>query len=77
MASTALMDDRAMSHGRQPSSRPDGRSLLFLAPVAAGAEARKALDFGSLFRERDPETLIASLDDETEEKEAKATGLNR
>jgi hypothetical protein len=46
--------------------------FLLLAPVAARAEASKTLDFGTLFRERDSEALIASLGDEAQEKEARS-----
>jgi hypothetical protein len=46
-------------------------SLLLLAPAAALGQNNGTLDFGSLLRERDPETLISSLKDEAQEKIAR------
>ncbi|MBW8879117.1 MAG: M48 family metalloprotease [Acidobacteria bacterium] len=46
-------------------------SLLFLAPAAVLGQASGALDLVSLLRERDPETLISSLKDEAQEKDAR------
>src|SRR5436305_15301505 len=46
-------------------------SLLFLAPAAVLGQASGALDLGSLLHERDPETLISSLKDKAQEKDAR------
>jgi hypothetical protein len=46
-------------------------SLLLLTPAAVFGQASGTLDFGTLLREREPETLISSLDDEKQEKKVK------
>ena len=44
-------------------------SLFLLAPGAVHGQANGAIDFGSLLRDREPDTLIGSLKDEAQEKE--------
>jgi hypothetical protein len=46
-------------------------SLLLLTPAAVFCQASGTLDLGTLLREREPETLISSLDDEKQEKKVK------
>jgi hypothetical protein len=46
-------------------------SLLLLSPPSAHAQASGMIDLGTLLRERDPDTLISSLKDEAQEKDAR------
>jgi hypothetical protein len=61
-----------MSHGRQTILLTlTVLSLLLLAPATVRAQSNGTLDFGALVRERDPDTLIGSLNDDALEKKAK------
>jgi Zn-dependent protease with chaperone function len=60
-----------MFHGRQTLLLPLVIAFFLLAPATVFGQAGGATDFGSLLREREPDTLISSLKDEAQEKEVR------